>query len=126
MKYLTADQVLFIHYRLISETGGDHGVNDPAGLAATLRNAKYRLEDIHFPHSLFRTAAVLLHSLVNTSFFRTGNLATAIAVIELLLRINGYHLVVDQQELQEFLKKIKKGGVEINQIEHWLQNHVCS
>lgn len=121
MQYLTADQVLFIHYRLISETGGDHGVNDPAGLAATLRNAKIRPEEIDFPHSLFRTAAGLLHSLVNASFFNTGNLTTAIAVIELFLRMNGYRLVVDHQSLQEFLGKSKRGEININQIEHWFR-----
>lgn len=126
MEYLTADQVLFIHYRLISETGGDHGVNDPSGLAATLRNAKTRPEEIDFPHSLFRSAAGLLHSLVKTSFFSEGNLATAIAVIELLLRINGYRLAVDHRSIKEFLGKIKRGEIELSKIEHWLQNHVCS
>ncbi len=121
MEYLTADQVLFIHYRLISETGGDHEVNDPAGLAATLRNAKTRPEEIDFPHSLFRSAAGLLHSLVKTSFFSEGNLATAIAVTELLLRMNGYRLAVDHRTLQEFLGKIKRGEININQIEHWFR-----
>ncbi len=28
MKYLTAEQVLFIHARVISETGGSHGIRD--------------------------------------------------------------------------------------------------
>ena len=123
MEYLTADQVLFIHYRLIIETGGDHGVNDPAGLAATLRNAKTRPEEMHFPHSLFRSAAILLHCLIHASFFSTGNLSTAIAVTELLLRLNGYRLVVDHRSLQEFLEKIQQGGIEINKTEYWLQNN---
>ena len=28
MRYLTPEQVLFIHARLIAETGGEHGIRD--------------------------------------------------------------------------------------------------
>ena len=126
MKYLTADQVLFIHYRLISETGGKHGVNDPAGLASILRQTRTSQEETLFPQQLFRSAANLLTSLVNTSFFSDGNLATAIAVTDLFLRVNGYRLAVDQQSLQDVLVKIKQGEMGKIQIERWLSSQACS
>ncbi|HSQ27818.1 MAG TPA: type II toxin-antitoxin system death-on-curing family toxin [Anaerolineales bacterium] len=126
MNYLTADQVLFIHYRLISETGGKHGVNDPTGLASILRHALASQEETQSPHALFRSAANLLTSLVNTSFFSDGNLATAIAVTDLFLRVNGYRLAVDQQSLQDVLVKIKQGDMGKSQIERWLSSHACS
>lgn len=31
MDYLTAEQILFIHTRLVKETGGSHGVSDMRG-----------------------------------------------------------------------------------------------
>ena len=126
MKTLTADQVLFIHYRLISETGGKHGVNDPAGLASILRHTQASQEETQSPHTLFRSAAILLTSLVNASFFNDGNLATAIAVTDLFLRVNGYRLAVDQQSLQDVLVKIKQGEMGKSQIERWLSSHACS
>lgn len=126
MNYLTADQVLFIHYRLISETGGKHGVNDPAGLASILRHTRTSQDEALSPHSLFLSAANLLTSLVNTSIFSDGNLATAIAVTDLFLRANGCHLAVDQQSLQDVLVKIKRGELGKSQIERWLSNHACS
>ncbi len=73
------------------------------------------------PKQLFRSAANLLTSLVNTSIFSDGNLATAIAVTDLFLRANGYRLAVDQQSLQDVLVKIKRGDLEISQIERWLK-----
>lgn len=123
MNYLTADQVLFIHYRLISETGGDHGVIDLNGLLSSLWKAKASLADTQIPHSLFHSAAILLSSLVNASFFREGNLVTAIAVTELFLRINGYRLVVDPQELLKFVKQNQVGVLEIEATKIWLKTH---
>lgn len=126
MNYLTADQVLFIHYRLISETGGKHGVNDPAGLASILRDARASQEETRFSQQLFRSAANLLTSLVKTSYFNDGNLATAIAVTDLFLRVNGYRLTVDQQSLQDVVVKTKQGEMGKSQIERWLSSHACS
>jgi death-on-curing protein len=126
MNYLTADQVLFIHYRLISETGGKHGVNDPAGLASILRDARASQEETGFSQQLFRSAANLLTSLVNTSVFSDGNMATAIAVTDLFLRVNGYRLTVDQQSLQDVVVKTKQGEMGKSQIERWLSSHACS
>ena len=126
MKTLTADQVLFIHYRLISETGGKHGVNDPAGLAAILRHTQTSQEETQSPLALFHSAANLLTSLVNTSFFNDGNLATAIAVTDLFLRVNGFRLSMDQQSLYDVLVKIKQGDKEKSQIERWLKYYSSS
>ena len=36
MNYLTAEQVLFLHARLIEETGGSHGVRDVALLESAV------------------------------------------------------------------------------------------
>ena len=38
--YLTAEQVLFIHYRLVSETGGEHGVRDIGLLESAIARPK--------------------------------------------------------------------------------------
>lgn len=36
MIYLSVEQVLFLHDRLIEETGGEHGVRDLGGLESAL------------------------------------------------------------------------------------------
>jgi prophage maintenance system killer protein len=38
--YLTAEQVLFIHYRLVSETAGEHGVRDIGLLESAVARPK--------------------------------------------------------------------------------------
>ena len=38
--YLTAEQVLFIHYRLVSETGGEHAVRDIGLLESAIARPK--------------------------------------------------------------------------------------
>ncbi len=126
MEYLTADQVLFIHYRLISETGGRHGVVDPLGLASALHQAEIGQEEIPFPHSLFRTTAILFYSLIKSSFFIDGNPATAVAVTAFMLRINGFRLTVDQQKLQELVTQVQQEKLEISWLETWLADHITA
>ena len=63
MKYLTAEQVLFLHDRLIEETGGEHGVRDLGLLKSALARPKAGFGQTEFFPDLMRKAAVLLDSL---------------------------------------------------------------
>jgi len=45
MVYLTADQVLFIHYRLVNETGGEHGIRDIGLLESAVARPKATFDD---------------------------------------------------------------------------------
>ena len=123
MNYLTPEQVLFIHARLITETGGEHGVRDLGMLLSAVARpqATFDREDLY--PDLFSKAAALLESLVGNHAFVDGNKRTAITSTGLFLIYNGYRLNVDNLQLEAFTLQCAQGLVSMVQMVAWLKNH---
>jgi death-on-curing protein len=88
-RYLTIPQILFLHARLIEETGGSQGLRDLGLLeAASARpQATFGGEELH--PDLFEKAAALMDSLINNHPFIDGNKRTGIATAGIFLLQNG-------------------------------------
>jgi death-on-curing protein len=69
--YLTTTQILFIHARLIEETGGSHGMRDLGSLEAAVARPRATFDGEELYPGLFHKAAALLESLINNHPFRT-------------------------------------------------------
>jgi death-on-curing protein len=123
MKYLTTEQVLFIHARLISETGGEHGVLDLGLLQSAVARPQATFDEQELYPDLFSKAAALLESLIGNYAFLDGNKRTAITAAGLLLRMNGYHLVASKIELETFTVQCAQALVPMDQIVWWLETN---
>lgn len=119
MKYLTAEQVLFLHDRLIEETGGEHGVRDLGLLESALARPKAGFGQTEFFPDLMRKTAVLLDSLVRNHPFIDGNKRAGIAVATLFLRLNGYQLTASNEELETFTLNVTTQKPELEDIAEW-------
>ena len=64
-RYLTIPQILFIHARLIDETGGSHGLRDRGALEAASARPQATFDDQELYPDSFSKAAALLDSLIN-------------------------------------------------------------
>jgi death-on-curing protein len=123
MKYLTAEQVLFIHARLIEETGGEHGVLNLGLLQSAVARPQASFDGQDLYLGLFSKAAALLESLIGNHAFVDGNKRTAITSAGLFLQINGYRLTASNQELEDFTLQCAQGLVPLEQLAFWLQDH---
>jgi death-on-curing protein len=123
MNYLTAEQVLFIHARLIAETGGAHGVFDIGLLLSAVARPQATFDGQELYPTLFSKAAALLESLVGNHAFLDGNKRTAITSAGLFLRMNGYHLTASNQELEDFTLQCARQLVPLDQMMVWLDDH---
>ena len=92
MNYLSPHQVLFLHARLIEETGGSHGVRDMGLMLSALGRPQATFEDEDLHPTIYEKAAVLADSLINSHPFVDGNKRTGIGAAVLFLSINGYVL----------------------------------
>jgi death-on-curing protein len=121
--FLTPEQVLFIHSRLIDETGGSHGVRDLGMLLSALGRpqAAYQQEDL-YPDNFSKVAA-LMDSLVLNHPFIDGNKRTAITSVAMFLLINGYRLEVDNNELVHFSLACAQSQVSLDQIAAWFRKY---
>jgi len=92
MNYLTSERVLFLHARLIEETGGSHGARDVALLESAVASpqATFGGEDLY--PDLVSKAAALMESLIRNHPFVVGNKRTGVTAAALFLRQNGRRL----------------------------------
>src|SRR3990170_2951275 len=121
--YLTSEQVLFIHYRLIEETGGSHGIRDIALLQSAVARpmATFGSDDLY--PDIFSKAAALMHSIIKNHPFVDGNKRTAITAASLFLIRNGFQIKAANKELERFALKAASTNIELEEIAGWFRKH---
>lgn len=124
MRYLSAEQVLFIHSRLIDETGGAHGVRDVGLLesAVSRPQATFSGNDLYYDSIL--KAVALMESLALNHAFLDGNKRTAITATGVFLALNGLRLEAAQMELERFTLDIVLKKLSSEEAASWLKDHV--
>ena len=120
MKYLTSEQVLFIHARLIAETGGSHGVRDLARLESAVARPQAMFGGNELYPDVFLKAAALLDSLINNHPFVDGNKRTGITAAALFLLANGRQLTANPAELEEFTLQAATSHPDLPILADWL------
>jgi death on curing protein len=126
MVYLTADQVLFIHYRLVNETGGEHGIRDIGLLESAVARPKATFDDQELYSDIFEKAAALMESLVNNHPFMDGNKRTGVACAVLFLRQNNVTFSAQNSELEKFTLQVAKSELEPGGMAEWFKAHCKS
>jgi len=121
--YLTAEQVLFLHSRLLQDTGGAHGVRDLGMLLSALGRPQASFEAQDLYPDIFAKAAALMDSLIRNHPFLDGNKRTAVAAAGLLLRHNGHRLVVDNEEMVAFTMACAQSLVPFDDQVEWFRKH---
>ncbi len=103
--FLTRDEALEIHNKLILRFGGKSGVRD-LGL---LESALYRPKTGYY-NNLSEMSAALFESLIMNHPFIDGNKRVAFFSTDVFLRINGYKLKIDSKEAHKFLLCLLDSG----------------
>lgn len=123
MKYLTVEQVLFIHMRLLSETGGGAGIRDLGMLASAVARPQATFEGRDLYPDLFSKAAALMESLVRNHPFVDGNKRVGITAAGLFLRLNGSRLAASNPEAKSFTLQVACSELALAQITAWFRAH---
>lgn len=121
--FLSVENVLSIHARMISEFGGMPGVADQGLLesAVSMPTAGFAGEFLH--ESLpAMAAAYLFHVCKNHPFF-DGNKRVAVVAAELFLNINGMRLDVLNEELKELCLGVAAGEISKNEAVVFFEKH---
>jgi death-on-curing protein len=100
-RFLTVDEVLAIHERLIEKFGGPPGVRD-AGL---LESALFRPQTGYY-RDLAEMGTALFESLLMNHPFVDGNKRVAFFATDVFFRLNGWKLAVDPNKAHRFLIRL--------------------
>jgi len=123
VNYLSTVQVLFVHSRLIAETGGGTGLRDVGLLEAAVAHPQATFAGMDLYPALWSKAAALMHSLINNHPFLDGNKRVGIAAAAVFLQRNGRRMTASNQEVERFTLLVAQGEVSLDEIATWLEDH---
>lgn len=123
MDYLTAKQIMFIHSRLVKETGGSQGVHDLSALLSAVGRPQSSFDETDLYPTLFNKAAALIDSLIRNHPFVDGNKRTGMTAGALFLRRNGYALKAANEDLVSIALGVAQSQFNLEEIAAWLKEN---
>ena len=120
VSFLTHDELLEIHARLIERFGGETGIRDP-GL---LDSALFRPQTGYYD-DLVEMSAALFESLIMNHPFVDGDKRVAFFATDVFLRVNGYKLEVAASEAHPFLiGLLEEGECNYDNLLPWIRQSI--
>lgn len=121
-RFLTVDEVLAIHERLVEKFGGPAGVRD-AGL---LESALYRPQTGYY-RDLAEMATALFESLLMNRPFIDGSKRVAFFATDVFSRLNGWKLAVDADKAHRFLIRLLESGTcDYDRLLPWVRRSLAT
>jgi len=120
VKFLSLDEAITIHERLIDKFGGAPGLRDKGLLESSL----FRPQTGHYD-DLAQMAAALFESLISNHAFVDGNKRVAFFTCDVFLRLNGWKLKVDSDSGYEFIVgSLERSQCDFDHLLPWIQQHL--
>jgi len=122
--FLTVEDVLEVHRRVIEEFGGDQGLRDRGLLesAIAMPRSTFGGQELH-ANLAEKAAAYFFHLCANHPFV-DGNKRVAVATAELFLLINRHELVVEDEAIEDLAMGTAAGSVSKAQVVEFFRTFV--
>jgi death-on-curing protein len=122
VKFLSLDEVLAIHERLIGRFGGAPGIRD-MGL---LESALYRPRTGYY-QDIAEMAAALFESLLMNHPFVDGNKRVAFFATDVFLRLNGWRVEVDPNAAHGYIvRSLEQSTGDFQHFLAWIRDSMRS
>ena len=123
MRRLSVANIILAHQKLIDQTGGSHGIRDRNLVESATNRAFVTFDGKDLYEMTEDKIAAITFGLVNNHGFVDGNKRVGIAVMLLLLKLNGYTLQYSQEELIVIGISIADGSMDEVAIKEWINQH---
>lgn len=123
MRRISVANIILVHHKLIDQTGGSHGVRDINLVESAINRAFATFNGNDLYEMTVDKIAATTFGLVNNHGFIDGNKRVGIAVMLLLLKMNGYTLQYSQEELILMGISIADGSMDELAIKEWINQH---
>jgi len=122
--FLSVDDVLAIHGRMIAEFGGALGLRDRGLLESAAAMPAARMGGRYLHRGVAAKAAAYLFHLCRNHAFLDGNKRTALAAAEVFLRLNGASLSATDDELEHLTVGVADGTVSKDEVTAFFRTRV--
>ena len=124
IRYLSAEQVLDLHSRLVGEFGGAAALGDRGLLESAISRPAMTFDGEDLYLDLAPKAAALMHSLVANHAFFDGNKRIGAAVAELFIELNGARLEASDEDFFETTMAVARGELGVEQLTVWFRQRL--
>jgi death-on-curing protein len=122
-KYMSLEEILRLHFQVIEDFGGSHGIRDEGRLKSVVQAPKQIAFGQEQYPSLYEKAAVYLRNIIGDHSFTDGNKRTALTVCGIFLARNNIVLNADLKNLENFTIQVATDHLRIDEIATWLEAH---
>jgi death on curing protein len=124
--FVSVNDAIAIHRRMVDEFGGDPGLRDRGLLESALAMPKAVFGGDYLHVDLPRMAAAYHYHLCANHPFIDGNKRVAVAVAEVFLRANGLQLVATDDEIVEPTLGVTSGTTGKPDVTHFYVERVSA
>ncbi len=123
IRYLEIDEILELHFWIIEDFGGSHGVRDELGLKSLVAAPRTIVFGEEQYVSVHEKAAVYLRNCIADHVFTDGNKRTAVTITGIFLARNGWRMTAAAVELENFAVRVATDHLDIDAVADWLERH---
>ncbi len=124
MRYLTINETLEIHHRVIEQSGGAKGIRDSGALESALAQPKMTFSGEYLYPTIGEKASALGFSLIQNHPFIDGNKRIGHAAMEIFLLLNGYQINANTDEQFDVVMKTAASEMKREDFTEWLRKHI--
>ena len=123
MRYLTFDEIIRIHNRMIEVFGGEDGILSEEALENCVALPMMSIFGTETSPSIWSKAATLLHCIATRHPFVDGNKRTAWTAAKVFLLLNGYRLSATVKNAETTLLGVIQGDIDSEELTDWVEEH---
>lgn len=126
MRYLTLNELLQLHRRIIEQSGGSAGIHSVGALDSALAQPRMTFGGEDLYPTIAEKAAALGHALVRNHPFLDGNKRIGHAAMEVFLLLNGHEIAASVDEQEQIIMRLAAGEMKRSAFTEWLQAHIVA
>jgi len=122
MRYLSGDELAYLHVRIIEVSGGLPGAKDENAVQTIATRLRMTQQGREVFSDLFAKAGALMKSLTGAQPFHDGNKRVGIAAAAVFLAMNGQTLTASDHEIVDLCRAVERGSLGEEVIAGWLKS----
>ena len=124
IRYLSLSEVLQLHARIVSDSGGAAGLRDVGALESALAQPRQTFGGQDLYPTLVAKACALGFSLVMNHPFIDGNKRIGHAALEATLMLNGFELAASVDAAEVEILALASGDRSREEFTSWVEAHL--
>lgn len=121
--YLSLEDILFLHFKVVEDYGGLHGIRDESRLTSVVEAPKQHVFGQEQYPDVCEKAAIYARNIIADHPFLDGNKRTGITCAAIFLARNKVQLTATPKELEDLAVAIATESLDVPAIAKWLKNY---